>query len=43
MCIELIVMQVLVGRCGSGRNKDCPGGTSHDILCCELDYATNTP
>ena len=29
-------------RCGSGKGLDCPGGTSHGILCCELDFvATN--
>ena len=30
--------EVVVGRCGSGRHLDCPGGTSHGILCCELDF-----
>merc|ERR1712110_1366704 len=30
--------EVLVGRCGSGKGLDCPGGTSHGILCCELDF-----
>lgn len=25
-------------RCGSGKGLDCPGGTSHGILCCELDF-----
>ena len=29
--------QVVVGRCGSGGNLDCPGSTSHGNLCCELD------
>jgi hypothetical protein len=22
--------------CGSGKNRDCPAGTSHGIYCCEL-------
>ena len=25
-------------RCGSGKHTDCPGDTSHGILCCELDF-----
>ena len=29
--------QVVVGRCGSGGNLDCPGSTSHGNLCCEVD------
>merc|ERR1711953_5340 len=29
--------EVVVGRCGSGGNLDCPGSTSHGNLCCELD------
>ena len=32
--------EVVVGRCGSGRNSDCPGETSHGVLCCELDWVT---
>ena len=30
--------EVVVGQCGSGRDLDCPGGTSHGNLCCELDF-----
>jgi len=29
--------EVVVGRCGSGGNLDCPGSTSHGNLCCEVD------
>ena len=28
---------LLVKRCGSGTYLDCPGKTSHGILCCKLD------
>ena len=31
-------VQVVVGRCGSGANYDCPEHSSHGILCCGLDY-----
>ena len=27
---------VLVARCGSGMNKDCPNHSSHGIKCCNL-------
>ena len=30
--------EVVVGRCGSGKNEDCPGGTSHGNLCCEFNF-----
>ena len=30
--------EVLVGRCGSGRNADCPGGTYQGNLCCQLGF-----
>ena len=30
--------EVLVGRCGSGTGRECPGETAHGNLCCELDY-----
>ena len=30
--------EVLVGRCGSGKTLDCPGGTSQGNLCCKLDF-----
>ena len=33
--------EVLAGRCGSGKNLDCPGGTSHGNLCCKLDFLGN--
>ena len=29
---------LLVKRCGSGTYLDCPGKTSHGILCCKLDF-----
>ena len=32
--------EVVAGRCGSGKNHDCPGETSHGNLCCELDLIT---
>lgn len=28
--------EVILGRCSSGKYADCPGGTSHGILCGEL-------
>ena len=31
--------EVVVGRCGSGRNKDCPDSSAHGIVCCLLEYA----
>jgi len=27
---------VIIGRCGSGAKKDCPGVHSHGILCCNI-------
>ena len=40
--IQLILITHTYVRCGSGKQLDCPGGTSHGILCCELDFvATN--
>ena len=30
--------EIVVGRCGSGGNLDCPGDSSHGNLCCELDF-----
>merc|ERR1712080_723389 len=30
--------EVIVGRCGSGEHKDCPGAHVHGIYCCELDF-----
>merc|ERR1712107_692823 len=30
--------EVIAGRCGSGKNQDCPGSTSHGSLCCEFDF-----
>ena len=29
---------VVVGRCGSGGDKDCPGDNSHQTYCCPLKY-----
>ena len=29
---------VVVGRCGSGGNNDCPDGKSHLTYCCPLKY-----
>merc|ERR1712029_1084868 len=30
--------EVLVGRCGSGSKRDCPGDSSHGNLCCQLVF-----